>query len=105
MFNLSSLLKFTVNVLFLYQQSKDNIFMYYSMSSSQANLQPVVGSQVENTVNNTNTLSVSKNPSDEKPDKHVKPQNILLGSNYVSEVADFGLSKLWNRGELDNSSF
>ena len=43
--------------------------MYYSMSSSQENLQPVVGSQVENTVNNTNTLSVSKNPSDEKPDK------------------------------------
>ena len=39
------------------------------MSSSQANLQPVVGSQVENTVNNTNTLSVSKNPSDDKPDK------------------------------------
>ena len=39
------------------------------MSSSQANLQPVVGSQVENTVNNTNTLSVSNNPSDEKPDK------------------------------------
>ena len=29
----------------------------------------MVGSQVENTVNNTNTLSVSKNPSDEKPDK------------------------------------
>ena len=43
--------------------------MYYSMSSSQGNLQPVVGSQVENTVNNTNTLSVSKNPSNEKPDK------------------------------------
>ena len=43
--------------------------MYYSMSSSQANLRPVVGSQVENTVNNTNTLSVSKNPYDEKPDK------------------------------------
>ena len=39
------------------------------MSSSQANIQPVVGSHVENTVNNTNTLSVSKNPSDEKPDK------------------------------------
>ena len=43
--------------------------MFYSMSSSQANIQPVVGSQVENTVNNTNTLSVSKNPFDEKPDK------------------------------------
>ena len=43
--------------------------MFYSMSSSQANIQPVVGSQVENTVNNTNTLSVSKNPSDEKSDK------------------------------------
>ena len=42
--------------------------MFYSMSSSQANIQPVVGSQVENTVNNTN-ISVSKNPSDEKPDK------------------------------------
>ena len=43
--------------------------MYYSMLSSQANLQPVVGSQVENTVNNTNTLSVSKNSSNEKLDK------------------------------------
>ena len=43
--------------------------MFYSMSSSQANIQPVVGSQVENTVNNNNTLSVSKNLSDEKPDK------------------------------------
>ena len=43
--------------------------MFYSMSSSQANIQLVVGSQMENTVNNTNTLSVSKNPSDEKLDK------------------------------------
>ena len=37
------------------------------MSSSQANIQPVVDSHVNNNVNNT--LSVSKNPSDEKPDK------------------------------------
>ncbi|PON84701.1 S-receptor-like serine/threonine-protein kinase [Trema orientale] len=36
----------------------------------------------------------------------VKPQNILLGSNYQPKVADFGLSKLLNRGELgDYSSF
>ena len=69
MLNLSSVLIFTASVLILYQQSKDNIFMFYSMSSSQANIQPVIGSQVENTVNNTNTLSVSKNPSDEKLDK------------------------------------
>ena len=37
------------------------------MSSSQANIQPVVDSHVNNNVNNT--LGVSKNPSDEKPDK------------------------------------
>ena len=37
------------------------------MSSSQANIQPVVDSHVNNNVNNT--LSVSKNPSDEKPNK------------------------------------
>ena len=37
------------------------------MSSSQANIQPVVDSHVNNNVNNT--LSFSKNPSDEKPDK------------------------------------
>ena len=36
------------------------------MSSSQENIQPVVDSHVNNNVNNT--LSVSKNPSDEKPD-------------------------------------
>ena len=37
------------------------------MSSSQANIQPVVDSHVNNNLNNT--LSVSKNPFDEKPDK------------------------------------
>ncbi|XP_059631085.1 putative receptor protein kinase ZmPK1 [Cornus florida] len=35
----------------------------------------------------------------------VKPQNILLGSNYQPKVADFGLSKLLNRGGIDNSYF
>lgn len=35
----------------------------------------------------------------------VKPENILLGSEYQPKVADFGLSKLLNRGELRNPSF
>jgi serine/threonine protein kinase len=35
----------------------------------------------------------------------VKPENILLDSDYQPKVADFGLSKLLNRGELDHLSF
>ena len=46
----------------IFVQSKDNSF-YYNMSSSQANIQPVVDSHVNN------TFSISKNPSDEKPNK------------------------------------
>jgi serine/threonine protein kinase len=35
----------------------------------------------------------------------IKPQNILIDSDYQPKVADFGLSKLVQRNNFDNSSF
>ncbi|KAI4346101.1 hypothetical protein L6164_013182 [Bauhinia variegata] len=35
----------------------------------------------------------------------IKSQNILLDSNYQPKIADFGLYKLQNRNNLNNSSF
>ncbi|KAK2440658.1 putative receptor protein kinase ZmPK1 [Trifolium repens] len=35
----------------------------------------------------------------------IKPQNILVDYDYQPKVADFGLSKLLNRDDLDNSNF
>ncbi|KAJ1384537.1 putative serine/threonine-protein kinase [Sesbania bispinosa] len=35
----------------------------------------------------------------------IKPENLLLDSDYQPKVADFGLSKLLNRNNLDNSNF